>query len=75
MQLSDGRLILFADDILLFRLVHSAVDIELLQEDVNALFNWACRNFLCFNAQKCKQMVVSRKRNHTLASSSHQSRQ
>ena len=46
-QLSDGTLILFADDIVLFRPVRSAVDIELLQEDVNALFNWACRNFLC----------------------------
>ena len=47
MQLSDGTLILFADDILLFRPVRSEVDvdIELLQEDVNALFNWAVEIF------------------------------
>ena len=64
-QLSDGTLLLFVDDILLFRPVRSALDIEPLQEDVNALFNWITRNFLCFNAQKCKQMLVSRKRNRT----------
>ena len=64
-QLSDGTLILFADDILLFRPIRNALDFELLQEDVNALFNWVCSNFLCFNAKKCKQMLVSRKRNQT----------
>lgn len=62
-QLSDGTLILFADDILHFRPVCCALDIELLQEDVNALFNWVTRNFLCFNAQKCKQVLITRKRN------------
>ena len=38
MQLSDaiGTLILFADDILLFRPIRNALDIQLLQEDVNA---------------------------------------
>ena len=55
-QLSDGSLLLFTDDnILLFRPVRSALDIEPLQEDINALFNWITRNFLCFNAQKCKK--------------------
>ena len=44
-QLSDGTLILFTDNILLFRPVHSAVDIELLQEDVNTLFNWLEETF------------------------------
>ena len=58
MQLSDGTLILFADDILLFRPIRNALDIKLLQEDVNALCNWVCSNFLCFNVKKCKQMLA-----------------
>ena len=65
MQLSNETLILFTDDILLFRPIRNALDIKLLQENVNALFNWVCSNFLCFNAKKCKQMLVSRKRNQT----------
>ena len=48
------------DDILLSgRFV--VLDIELLQEDINALFYCVCKNFLCFNAE----VLVSRKINHT----------
>ena len=53
------------DHILLFRPIRNALDFQLLQEDVNALFNWVYSNFLCFNAKKCKQMLVSRNRNQT----------
>ena len=61
-KVSDGTLILFADDLLLYRPIKSAKDFELLQHDVSAIANWVSNNFLCFNTQKCKQMLVSRKR-------------
>ena len=60
-KLSDGTLIL-SDDLLLYRPIKSAKDFELLQYDVNAIANWVSNNFLCFNAQKCKPMLVSCKR-------------
>ena len=51
--------ILFADDL---KRNKTAKDFELLQYNVSAIANWVSNNFLCFNTQKCKQMLVSRKR-------------
>ena len=39
-----------------------AKDFELLQYDVRAIANWVFNNFLYFNTQKCKQMLVSHMR-------------
>ena len=34
-----------------------------LQSDINLINNWTSENHLVFNTSKCKQMVISRKRN------------
>ena len=61
-QLSDGTLIilLFADNILPFRPARSALDIKVLQEDVNA-FSMGLLEI----SSASKQMLVSMKINHT----------
>ena len=61
-QLSDGTLILFADDLLLYRPIYGVRDFMPLQNDVDAIFNWIQCNFLSFNVQKCKQMTITRKK-------------
>ena len=58
----ESKLLLYADDILLYRPVTSGNDYKFLQEDIDSLSAWCNSNHLTFNEQKCKSMVVSRKR-------------
>ena len=63
LDLSEGSsLVLYADDILLYRSITSAADFVALQSDVSAIQTWATSNFMLFNESKCKVMHVSRKR-------------
>ena len=50
----ESRLILYADDILLFRPIHTIGDYSALQADIDALSNWATQNTMTFNTAKCK---------------------
>ena len=55
-KLSDGTLILFADDLLLYRPIKSAQDFELLQYDVSAIANWVSKTSFALihrNANRC----------------------
>ena len=64
-SLSDGsKIVLYADDILLYRPISLPVDLKLLQRDVDALETYASANYLTFNVAKCKFMLVSRKKRH-----------
>ena len=56
-----SHLSLYADDMLLYKLINSASDYDLLQEDIDALAAWVSAHFLSFNPSKCKYMLVSRK--------------
>ena len=71
MELSAGSsLVIYADDILLlnYRPIRNSGDYSALQDDIDALSNWATQNAMTFNATKCKRMTISRKRNrHTPA--------
>ena len=60
-SLTSGSLILYADDILLYRPIHSQHDFDLLQHDIDALQTWCSRNVMTFNVSKCKYMIISRK--------------
>ena len=63
LDISEGsKIVLYADDILLYRPVSSNGDFAALQSDVNMIQNWASTNFLTFNETKCKVMHISRKR-------------
>ena len=67
LSLSTGsKLVLYADDILLYRPILSGNDYALLQQDVDALGVWSLLNHLSFNTTKCKSMVLSRKRLKTV---------
>ena len=63
LELIDSSLILYADDLLLYRAIHSDSDYELLQRDIDKLYTWSEENHLCFNPTKCKYLVIPRKRN------------
>ena len=52
----------FADDVCIYRPIHSQNDYKLVQEDISAVEKWSDENFLTLNPQKCKYMVISRKR-------------
>ena len=64
-NLSVGsKLVIYADDILLYRPISSIEDYCALQADIDALSDWTTLNAMTFNTAKCKSMTISRKRNH-----------
>ena len=69
LSLSAGsKLVLYADDILLYRPILSGNDYALLQQDVDVLGVWSLLSHLSFNTTKCKTMVLSCKRLKTTPS-------
>jgi len=65
-NLSDGsKLVLYADDILLYCPILLPIHLKNLQKDDDALQNYATANYLTFNVPKCKFMLVSRKKQNT----------
>lgn len=63
--LSDGTVVMFADDMVLYRPIHAHEDYLLLQRDINAIASWIARLHLQFSENKCKYMILSRKRSGT----------
>ena len=57
-----SKLVMYADDILLYRPIRQASDYQSLQQDIETLGKWALNNYLTFNPSKSKAMVFSRKR-------------
>jgi len=51
----ESRLVLYADDILLFRPIRTTGDYSALQADIDALSNWATQNTMTFNTAKCER--------------------
>ena len=68
-QLLAGTMSLYADDVMFYRIIRSATDYHALQIDIDSLCRWTDRNLLTFNANKCKYMLISRKKQQTLPSS------
>ena len=62
MTSTESRLVLYADDILLFHPIRTIGDYSALQADIDALSNWATQNTMTFNTAKCKYMRISRKK-------------
>ena len=59
--LSGGSLVIFADDLLLHKVICCVEDFQALQEDVDLLANWINDHNLTLNVRKCKSLLVSRK--------------
>ena len=63
LKLSAGtRMMLYADDILLYKPIHSMTDYQQYQSDINTVSIWLKHRHLSINPAKCKYMVVTRKR-------------
>ena len=62
----DSKIVMFADDIALYRAIRSPLDFFLLQLDVDAICNWISLNYLTLNIRKCCYMIFTRKRFTTL---------
>ena len=52
-QLTAGTMSLYADDMMLYRVIRSASDYQALQIDIDNLCCWTNNNHLTFNANKC----------------------
>lgn len=63
---SESEVNLFADDIVLYHIITSPSDYMHLQQDIDALSLCVMDKQLQFNATKCRQMLISRKRSHSL---------
>ena len=57
-----SHILLYADDIKIYRVISSILDIQLLQEDLSKIVEWSLRNEQTINVAKSK--VVSFHRKH-----------
>jgi len=64
LTLSHGSM---TDNIMIYRPIHTPEDLVMLQSDIDSLACWTDQSFLQFNADKCKYMVISRKRQINLS--------
>ena len=58
----DTTVILYADDIVLYRPISSSHDIDIFQSDVDKIADWVKDAGLCLNANKSKVVVFSHKK-------------
>ena len=56
------RLHMFADDVLLYQVIDSPEDFVSVQENITHVYNWSRQNALTLNGNKCKFMMISRKK-------------
>ena len=57
---SNTKILLFADDIMLYKPISSNGDFEAFQNDINLINQWMCNNHLNLNAGKTKFLLISR---------------
>ena len=62
----ESNMVLYADDMLLYRQISADNDYQHLQHCVNLLSSWCSRNHLTFNSNKCKCMVFSRRHSRAI---------
>ena len=65
-QLSGGSIVLFADNLLLHRVITCIDDLDCIQNDIDELCNWLSSYKLTLNPRKCKSLLISRKRFQTV---------
>ena len=56
---------LFADDSKLIAIIKDQNDVDILQNDIDALVKWATDWRMLFNQEKCKSMLVTKSGKHT----------
>ena len=65
----NGKIIIYADDIALYEVIHSPNDFILVQQNINSICAWVDQNSLLLNTLKCCYLLFSRKPTPTLPSS------
>ena len=58
---NNGKMVIYADDIALYKIIQSPVDYLLVQEDINPISEWVSDNYLFLNFLKCYHLLFSRK--------------
>ena len=56
---SDTNILIYADDTKIWRAIGSINDQVILQNDINALYEWSMKNKIKFHPKKCKILRVS----------------
>ena len=57
-SLVSSQLLMFADDIKLYRSIRSVEDCFVLQNDINVILDWSRHWLLSFNVSKCKVLHI-----------------
>ena len=65
-RITASKILLYADDIKLYKSVRARADSEELQTDLNAMSKWNEDNSLSFNIKKCEKITFSGKSTHSL---------
>ena len=63
---SNGKIIIYADDLALYQIIHSPIDFILVQQNINSICTWVNQNSLLLNTL---YLLFSRKPTPTLPSS------
>ena len=63
--LRECNIVVFADDVKVWRRIECSEDCSRLQEDLNTLYNWALANKLPYNVDKCRMMQIGWLFEHT----------
>ena len=50
-------MVIYADDIALYKIIQSPVDYVFVQEDINAISEWVSDNYLFLNFLKCYHLL------------------
>ena len=67
LKLTTGsKLMLYADDVILYRPISKTEEYSDVQKDLNTLNVWSNSSRLLFNPLKCKYMVITRKKANSL---------
>ena len=64
----ESEINMFADDIALYRVIKASVDYLALQDDIDSIGTVVANKHLEFNTDKCRVMVISRKRSNLIPS-------
>ena len=57
-DISESNLISFADDTRIYTKIHDVSDCNLLQHDLNHIYDWATTNNMFFNVQKFHYLFI-----------------
>ena len=59
---AGNKIVLYADDSKLYKVIHSVHDQECFQQDLNKIKEWCVNNKMRINASKCKVMRITKKK-------------